>query len=63
MLFPFIACPDSNWSLRDGICYLADAAVTRNWDDAVQWCIGRNSLLVYPKTLSEKNNVLDILTE
>ncbi|VDI53765.1 mannose receptor, C type [Mytilus galloprovincialis] len=59
----FTACPDSNWSLRDGVCYLADTAVTRNWDDAVQWCIGRNSLLVYPKTLTEKSNVLDILTE
>ncbi|XP_076081256.1 CD209 antigen-like protein C [Mytilus galloprovincialis] len=59
----FTTCPDSNWSLRNGICYLADAAVTRSWDGAVQWCIDRSSLLVYPKTPTEKNNVFNIFTE
>jgi hypothetical protein len=57
----FSACPSNEWLLKDGICYLADSTISKPWDDAVLWCIARNSLLVYPKTNTEKNVLINIL--
>ena len=57
----FSACPSSEWILNGGICYLADEAVSRSWDDAVLYCIAINSLLVHPKTYVEKDFVYSLL--
>ena len=57
----FSACPSSEWILNGGICYLADKAVSRSWDDAVLYCIAINSLLVHPKTNVEKDFVYSLL--